>query len=283
MVQLSGLAVETFQILYSDYIAVRTPTKNKVEYDDEYRIWQILQKEKDSAIGLALWMRWYMDLQLTELVELTWDQVDFERNRVHLKTRDVELVQSVRTRLLEELGRRAEGDDPHVLLTGHSRTPVNLSNFSKLLRTTLIRGGVENLSFRDVRQTPAADGEKRAILALAKSRKGLVRSDVMEHMGLSAYAAKRRLDELVDERALVKVYATYYPAEQVVPLEEQESCIRAYLQEHGKATWDDMHLLLGLERRQCARILNRMVKEGVLLKQSDAFYLAETTEESKVS
>ena len=104
--RMSGLAVSMFQTVYAGYVQVRNPAKAPADGDNEYRIWRILQSEKGSTVGLALALRWYMDIQLNEMAALTWAQVDFAGNRLQLESRAVELAQSVRNLLLREYGRR---------------------------------------------------------------------------------------------------------------------------------------------------------------------------------
>ena len=147
--RISGLCITALQAKYAKYIQVRTPPKTRVAGNDEYDIWKLLQAEKGTMEGLALSLRWYMDVQLTEMTALTWDQVDFENNMLHLRTRELKLVPSVKELLLMEQKRRREGEDPHVLLTEKRRKPLDVPYLSKRIRTCMIQGGVENILFRD--------------------------------------------------------------------------------------------------------------------------------------
>ena len=218
-------------------------------------------------------MRWYMGLTLREMVTLTWDQVDFDGNVLHRSAGDAELPQSVRERLLTEKGRRGADEDPHILLTERSRKPMEPSYLSKRVRTMLIRGGVEKMMLRDFYSTSEKDLDKLKILALARSKNGLLRSDVMEQLNLTGPLAHRRLREMTDRHELVRVCSKYYLPGTVVPPEKQESVIREYLVKHGQATMDDLYYLLKLERRQCSRVLRKLVQEGKLLEEDGLFLL----------
>lgn len=275
VVRMSGLSVPSFQAIYAGFMKTKLPTKKAVQGDDEYKMWKILQTNKESAIGLALWMRWQMGLQLTELVELTWDRVDLEANLLHLPGREVEISQGVRSLLKDRRDRRGEGEDPHVLLTERSRKPLDSVYLSKCMRTMLIRGGVEDVTFRNIQRNTDADVEKLKITNLAKTKNGITRSDVVKALGLSGAAASRRLGELVREGGLVQVYAKYYLPDSVVPVERQEAAVRDYLEANGTAALDDLVFLLQLERRQCGRILKRMVAEGVLAQEGKLYRLPE--------
>ena len=148
--RITGYTVTSFQTCYSPYIKIKNQSQRELQGDDEYRIWQILQAEKETMEGLALSMRWYMNLSLGEMVGLTWDQVDFEKNLLHLPERDVVISASVRRALLAAYEQRGEGDDPHVLLKKSARTSMDVTYLSKRVRTVLLRGGVDNIQFRDV-------------------------------------------------------------------------------------------------------------------------------------
>jgi len=69
--RISGLSVTTFQSVYAGYVQKRPAPQAQVERGDEYNIWKILQAERDTTVGLALWMRWDMGVQVMEMAELT--------------------------------------------------------------------------------------------------------------------------------------------------------------------------------------------------------------------
>ena len=60
----------SFQAAYSPYIKVKELNQKELQGDDEYRIWQVLQAEKGTMEGLALALRWYMNLGVGEMVEM---------------------------------------------------------------------------------------------------------------------------------------------------------------------------------------------------------------------
>jgi len=150
-VRVSGLSVSTFQACFAGDTPHKKRSTQAGQQFDEFRLWQVLQKEDSSAAGIALWMSWQMGVQGKELVNLTWDQVDLERGLLHLPERDMLLTNAVR-RLLEKVQKvRSPGEDPHVLLSPQSRRPMDLARLSKVVQTALIRGGLENITLRDIR------------------------------------------------------------------------------------------------------------------------------------
>lgn len=133
-VRVSGLSVSTFQSLF----AGGTPhQKRQIQTKhpfDEFRLWQILQKEEGTAVGLALWMSWQMGVQGKDLVSLTWDQVDLEKGVLHLPGQDLPLTNAVRRQLEKEQQARSPGEDLHVLLSPQSRRPMDRPDYLRSCR-----------------------------------------------------------------------------------------------------------------------------------------------------
>ena len=241
---------------------------------DEFRLWQVLQKEDSSAAGIALWMSWQMGVQGKELVNLTWDQVDLERGLLHLPERDMLLTNAVR-RLLEKVQKvRSPGEDPHVLLSPQSRRPMDLARLSKVVQTALIRGGLENITLRDIRAAGGQREDDQTLLEWTRAHGSITRRDVMALLNLSDTAAYLRLRRLVGRRELEQVGKKYYLPGTVVPEEKQWEVISAYLQEAGFAYCQDVAELLHVGKRKTAGILRRMVRDGQLLQFEKRYYLA---------
>lgn len=275
--RISGFTVTSFQTLYSPYIKVRLMGQKELQGDDEYRIWQVLQKEKDTMEGLALSMRWFMNLGIGEMVNLTWDQVDFQNDCLHLPDRDVALTSLVRKSLLTVSQQRKEGEDSHVLLKNTARTPMDVSYLSKRVRTIMLRSGVDNIHFRDVCRESEKKSDKARLLELAKKKPGFSRSDALEALDITKHALYMRLRELLEEKKLVRVGMMYYLPGTVVMEEEQTAVVRAYLKEHSTATMADLRFLLRIERRQCGRTLKKMVESGEIIREGDLFRLPPET------
>lgn len=272
--RISGLSVGMIQTVYSQYFQVRTENKQVSDGENEYHVWRILQEQKGTMVGLALALRWYMNVQLIEMMDMTWDNVDFEANVLHLQNRDVETNGAVRAQLELEWSRRKEGDDPHVLLTENSRKPMDGPYLSRRIRTVLIRGGVEHIPFRNFQRSTEKSVEKLKITALVKRKPGTVRSDVVKELGITDGVAYNRLREMVDDGELARVASKYYLPGTVVPQEEQEQAVISYLRQYKSASYYDLRELLGLERKQCGRFLRKMVSEGKLKREGNRLWLS---------
>ena len=268
--RISGVEVPALQARFAAYAPEKKSARRSAAHVDEFKLWKVLQTEKDTPAGLALWLAWQLGLQAQEIVALTWDQVDGDCLR--LPDREVPLTNALR-RLLEDTRRRAPAGEPHVLLTEHSRKPVDLPRLSRMTRAALIRGGMEDVLLRDLRRDEGREDEDARLLSLAAAQGMLDRGDVMDLLGLSKTAAYTRLRRLTEQGKLVRIGGKYYLPGDVVPPEKHLETIRAYLEQFGFAYRQDIADLLHIQRKQCALILRRMVERGELAQSGQKYYL----------
>lgn len=273
--RISGVAVPALQARFAAYAPEKKPSRRPAAHVDEFKLWKVLQTERDTPAGLALWLAWQMGLQAQEIVALTWDQVDFDSGSLRLPDREVPLTNALR-RLLEDTRRRAPTGEPHVLLTEHSRKPVDLPRLSRMTRAALIRGGMEDVLLRDLRRDESREDEDARLLARTAERGMLTRGEVMELLGLSKTAAYGRLHRLTEQGRLVRIGGKYYLPGDVVPPEQHLETIRAYLSRAGFAYRQDIADLLHIQRKQCALILRHMVEQGELVQSGQKYYLPQS-------
>ena len=273
--RISGVAVPALQARFAAYAPEKKPSRRPAAHVDEFKLWKVLQTERDTPAGLALWLAWQMGLQAQEIVALTWDQVDFDSGSLRLPDREVPLTNALR-RLLEDTRRRAPAGEPHVLLTEHSRKPVDLPRLSRMTRAALIRGGMEDVLLRDLRRDESREDEDARLLARTAERGMLTRGEVMELLGLSKTAAYGRLHRLTEQGRLVRIGGKYYLPGDVVPPEKHLETIRAYLEQFGFAYRQDISDLLHIQRKQCALILRHMVEQGELVQSGQKYYLPQS-------
>lgn len=273
--RISGVEVATLQVRFSASAPARKAPKPSPAQVDEFKLWKLLQAERNTAAGLAMWLGWQLGLQAQEMIALTWEQVDVQEGALHLPDRDVPMTSAVRRILEEEHGRRSPEEDPHVLLTEQSRKPLDLPRLSRLTRAALIRGGLERVSLRDLRRDDGRDEEDERILQRALERGFLSRGDVSELLGLSKTATYARLRRLTEHGKLVRVGGKYYLPGTVVPPEKHRQAILEYLAEAGFAYRQDIVDLLHIQPKQCTLVLHRMVEEGALVQVGQKYYLPE--------
>lgn len=132
--RLSGVEVPALQARFSRFVTREKPQSKPADEGrvDEFKLWKVLQAEKRSPAGLALWLAWQMGLQAREIAALTWEQVDFEAGVIRLEQREEPLTNAVRRLLWEERDSRPPQADPHVLLTEQSHKPLDLPRLRRL-------------------------------------------------------------------------------------------------------------------------------------------------------
>ena len=167
--RISGIAVPTLYAVFSDYLPEGRQKDSRPRREvDGFLMWKLLQAEGSSPVGLALWMGWKLGMQVREMTALTWDQVDLDRGLVRLPDRDLALGVTLRRLLRAAAGRRRPGEDPHVLLTPNSRRPLDQPRLSKMVRTALIRGGMEHISLGDLCREERRENEDARLLEAAQ-------------------------------------------------------------------------------------------------------------------
>lgn len=272
----------TLQLRFSASAPARNAPKPPAAVQvDEFKLWKVLQAERDTAAGLAMWLAWQLGLQAQEMIALTWEQVDLEKGFLRLPDREILLTSAIRRLLEEERSRRTPGEDPHVLLTERSRKPLDLPRLSRLTRAALIRGGLERTALRDLRRDDDREAEDALILQRVLEQGFVARSDVSELLSLSKTATYARLRRLTDQKRLVRVGGKYYLPGTVVPPERHRETIIGYLSQAGFAYRQDIVELLHIQPKQCTLILHRMVQEGALVQFGQKYFLPRR-EERKV-
>ena len=209
--RLSGVEVPALQARFSRFVTREKPQSKPADEGrvDEFKLWKVLQAEKRSPAGLALWLAWQMGLQAREISALTWEQVDFEAGVIRLEQREEPLTNAVRRLLWEERDSRPPQADPHVLLTEQSHKPLDLPRLSRLTRAALIRGGLEHVHLMDLRRDERRQSGDTALLERA-AHGAVSRGEAMELLGLSRTAAYARLRRLTEEHRLIRIGGKYY-------------------------------------------------------------------------
>ena len=280
--RISGVEVPALQARFGPLVAAHPPEarpkREAAGQVDEFKLWKVLQAERSTPAGLALWLTWQMGLSAREIVDLTWDQVSLEDGTVRLADRTVAITNAVGRILEGTRAARLPGDDAHVVLTAQTRSPLDLPRLSRLTRSALIRGGLEDVQLRQLRKNERREGEDAMLLRQVMESGCISRGTVCQLLGVSKTAAHARLNRLLEQKKLVRIGAQYYLPGTVVPPEEHSTVIREYLTREGFAYRKDIAQLLHIDSRQCTPILQRLVAEGELEQHQQKYYLHASSE-----
>lgn len=271
--RISGVEVATLQLRFSASAPARKAKKPLPVQVDEFKLWKVLQAERGTAAGLAMWLAWQLGLQAQEIIALTWAEVDFDRGVLRLPDREAALTSAVRRLLEEEQQRRSPEEDPHILLTEHSRKPLDLPRLSRITRAALIRGGLERTSLRDLRKDDSREDEDGRILQRVLEKGFVSRGDVSELLEFSKTATYARLRRLTEQKRLVRVGGKYYLPGTVVPPELHRETILDYLSHAGFAYRQDIVDLLHIQPKQCTLVLRHLVEEGAVVQIGQKYFL----------
>ncbi len=172
--------------------------------------------------------------------------MDLQKERLILPDRQVRLTSGVLS-ILQKLRKAAPPEAEWVLMSPRSRRPYERTRLSKLVRAALVQGGLDDLSLRDLRlDYDIRVGGENQVLDVVRRQGSITRNEVMALLRVSKNTAYNRLRQMVARGKLTKVGNRYYLPSTVVPPEDQEQAILAYLSEAGFAY-----------RQDIARVANR--------------------------
>ena len=265
--RVSGMAVGSLRGIFPAALWEDAPQPDVPQTGDdtEYSLWRIVQQEGSSVVGLALWMGWKLQMQPGEILNLTWSQVDLDRSLLRLPDREIPMGSRLSRLLGDVYDHRKDPAQDRVLLTPGTGKPMDLARLSTVIRTALIRGGLEQLSLGDLSRLSRRGSQRQTVLARLSAVGSLTREEVMDLLGVSKSAALKLLNQLRQDGAVVRIGGCYYPAGAVVLPEDQSAAVTAYLAAHGTAVRKELAELLNLPPAQCTALLRRMVDRGELL------------------
>ena len=275
--RITGLEAAAMNVHFAAYLTekkVSTRIRRKAAPQiDEFALWKLLQAEQDTPAGAALWLTWQLGLQVEEIASLRWDQVDLQKERLILPDRQVRLTSGVLS-ILQKLRKAAPPEAEWVLMSPRSRRPYERTRLSKLVRAALVQGGLDDLSLRDLRlDYDIRVGGENQVLDVVRRQGSITRNEVMALLRVSKNTAYNRLRQMVAQGKLTKVGNRYYLPSTVVPPEDQEQAILAYLSEAGFAYRQDIARVLRIGPRQCWPILQRMLAEHQIAKDGQKYIL----------
>ena len=239
---------------------------------DEFALWKLLQVEGTSPAGVTLWLTWQLGLRLEEIVDLRWEQVDLAKERLRLPDRVLTLPSGV-LGVLREL-RRERPEANFVLTAPRSGNPLDRTRLSKMARTALVRGGMDNVTLRDLRMDyDIRMGGENQVVAYVRQHQSITRNRAAELLGVSRSTAYSRLKQMVKRCKLTQIGARYYLRDAVVAPEDQARVILEYLSREGFAYRQDIARLLHIDVSQCRPILRKMVAEGQIVQDRQKYIL----------
>ena len=268
-IRTAGISVTTFRYNFSSGENARSSPAVKEASEKRQDIETVLARSKDSAEGLALWLYLRGGLSAAEIVSLTWEQIDFAGGVIDLGDRRLEASEELLAVLRAERQRRADGDDAHVLLSPRARKPIRADRLSVVMRSFLLRNGVD-ARLHDIGRETEAERVNRKITDYCASHDGISLRECMALLDMTSAEAFRRINQLVAAQSLKRSGRRYYLYEDVIAPEDYEGSIINYIKRSGSATRLEVKNLLHIGERNAWTVLTKMVKKGVLKKEIGA-------------
>ena len=89
---------------------------NEFHRPNEEALKKCLQEHVNDANGVTVRLAWLAGLTRGEIYELTWEQVDYERQLLHLPDRDVPLCEDL-AQSLKKWSNFSDGKLPYVMVS----------------------------------------------------------------------------------------------------------------------------------------------------------------------
>ena len=272
--RITGIEAAAMKVHFASYLKDKTVStkacRKKAAPLDEFALWKLLQAERLTPAGVTLWLTWQLGLRLEEIVPLRWDQLQGEV--LHLENREVLLTSGV-LGVLTDL-RAACPEATYILTAPRSGRPYDRTRLSKLVRAALVRGGLDDLTLRDLRMDcDIRMGAENEVTAFLRHHSSITRNQAAELLNVSRSTAYNRLRQMVSRGRLTQIGARYYLRAAVVPPERQTEVILEYLDREGFAYRQDIARVLKIDPRQCRPILRRMMDAGQIVQQRQKYIL----------
>ena len=258
--ELSGMSLKAYRARVAD--PARETADGEGAYDE--RLWELLQRERDGVIALALWLAVQANLTNRQIVSLTWDDVDLAKGTIRVGGETRYLLKEILVMLAKEKAARKEHDDPHVMLSPASGKPMSEKWFSAMLRDRLSREGLGDIRITRAREEARIAQELAQIRRLADDRGCVTAKDAVEKLGVSAQVVYDRLRRLTESGALARMDKGYVPAGKYIPRERWADAVTQYINKEGYTTISGAAELLRTSREKARRLLLDMEAQGRL-------------------
>ena len=273
--RITGIEAAAMNVHFAAHLKEKKKVSTRIQREetvqiDEFALWKLLQAERTTPAGVTLWLTWQLGLRLEEIITLRWEQVVGET--LQFSDREVPLTSGV-LGVLTDL-RAVSPDTEYVITAPRSGQPYDRTRLSRLVRATLVRGGLDNVTLRDLRMDcDIRVGGETEVVAWLRRKKSITRSETAKLLGVSSTTAYTRLKQMVKRGRLTQIGMRYYLRSAVVPPERQEAEILAYLEREGFAYRQDIARILKIEASQCRPILQRMIAAGQIRQENQRYIL----------
>lgn len=206
--KVAGINRVSINATFGNYLPVKEPRergkRSNQEPIDEQRLRAFIQAEGSSEVAIALQFSWELGLSVPEIISLTWKQINFEKKELRIK-KTVYPLSDVLTQMLQKaFSNSLSSEDTHILLTPRAKQPFDKHRLSKVVRNALVRGGLEDLSFRRLSQASRKGVSPEEIYSYINEHGFITKKQVSAVCGVHERSAQNALHDMVEQRLLVR-------------------------------------------------------------------------------
>ena len=271
--QVAGMDLRSLQLHFSkpDGSAVE-PEPDDTNIDAQ-KLWKIIEGEDYGVVAVALRLAWQLGLLQSVMHTLRWDMVDWDNKTLNLENEKRTISEDMLS-FLQELEQRNHQWSEYILISDRAHKEVERAHLSRMVRAALVRGGCSNVSLVDLRKDWEVQSKwAEPIVTYLGYHGRMTRSDVVNLLHLSGSQANRVMQWMIERGTVIMSGRSYYLAGTVVPPEQQESVVLAYLANHPGAKCGDLGKVLGLTQKHCLTVLQSLLKHGTIERRNDLYYL----------
>ena len=268
VLRVAGISLSTYRLELAKMFRGSMPEVPPEEPSDgvgeDFKLWRVLQSERGSPAGIALWLSSQLGLYGDEIVDLCWENVDFEAGAIRLPDRTVPLTVGAGNVLREEKARRLPGEDSHVILTPRTRRPMDSGRLATVTRCALIRGGIENSTMQNFRRDLDWENARTELRRYVAAKGSVSHKEAAELLGLTNGQTYARLARMCAEDELRRVGNRWYLASDAASPDQRHAAVLRHVAKHGPLGRREVAALLHLSDRSAMRLLHEMMDAGEL-------------------
>ncbi|WP_409969507.1 winged helix-turn-helix transcriptional regulator [Bengtsoniella intestinalis] len=271
--QASGMGYAALRKNFAPYLNISLAAQPKeVTTLDPVQIQTILDQHTDTAITLAMAFAWHMGITLQQMLPLTWRAVDLDAKTLTIEVEAIPLAPWVAAYLNSM---PVQNPDARIFVGPKSGNPLLPERISRLVRQVMLKNGINHVTLRDL----VADYHQRqnggsAILSHLQAHEKATTAQLSQALGLDNTVVYKHLKRLLQQKQVVQVGALYYLPSAVVPPEEHQAVLTAYLTQYERLYRKDVVELLGITPNQASILLQKWVKAGWLTQEKQCYQLA---------
>ena len=259
--ELSGMSLKAYRDRVAEP-ARETANGADAQYDE--RLWELLQRERDGVIAVALWLSLQANLTNRQIVSLTWDDVDLDKGTIRVGNETRYLLKEILVMLTKEKAKRTDADDPHVILSPASGKPMREKWFSRTLRDILVREGMGDVYIDKSREKSRIEQDLNQIRRFVDHNGFITVKDAVETLGIGKQVIYSRFQRLTESGELARMDKGFVPADKYIPRERWADTITKYVDEADDTTISKTAELLHTTRGKARQLLLAMEAQGTL-------------------